>query len=168
MPHQSPSQFTNTTFTGAIHFIHPFSLTLNALRIRFSLLQIQLRWRRRRGGSGTSNHRRRTRSALTAPRRTRSGPPFRTASSCVWSAPASTVAWAFTSPSSDLSPWTPGPKSRSRKWKLAATISSTPSSLSTPSPRRQTSSLNTTPTPPPSTATGSRPSPTAVHGAIRR
>ena len=61
------------------------------------------------------------RSARTATRRTPSGPPCRTASSCASSAPGSTAGWACTSPSCARWGWIPGPPRSSRRCAPAAT-----------------------------------------------
>lgn len=155
-----------------IILIHSFLLKLFLFFLKFRFYSLRpsvkkknkFRWLR--GGSGTSNPKRRTRSASTAPRRIRNGRRCPTESLCAQSAPASTAASASTSPSFDPSPWIPGPKSRSRRWKLEATTNSTPFSRNTASPRKPTSSPSTIPTPPPSTATASRPSPKAAPGGI--
>ncbi|KAA8516449.1 hypothetical protein F0562_016742 [Nyssa sinensis] len=72
--------------------------------------------------------------------------------SCAWSVPASTADLVSTSASSDPSPWTPGRRSSSRKWRPVATSSSINSSRCTGSPRRPISSPSTTPMLLPSTA----------------
>ena len=55
------------------------------------------------------------RNASNAARTTPSGPQCRTASGSAWSAAASTAAWACTSPSCVLSPWTSGRRPSSTK-----------------------------------------------------